>query len=101
MEGSGIAAVAGWLATSASVTSFVPQAWKIIKTRQTEDISVGMYSLTVFGFTMWAVYGALIGAWPLIATNVVCATLSAFILVMTVLPRRQREEVSDALDPDA
>lgn len=100
MQGPWIAEIFGWLATAASVTSFVPQAWKIIKTRQTKDISVGMYTLTVSGFLLWTIYGVLIGAWPLVVTNAICAGLSAFILMMTLLPRRDREAVADALDPE-
>lgn len=95
-----IATAVGWLATAASVTSFVPQAWKIIKTGETEDISVGMYCLTVAGFMLWAGYGALLGAWPLLATNTICATLSAFILFMTVAPRARTKRIAAALDPD-
>ena len=100
MEGSGIAVIVGWLATATSVTSFVPQAWKVIRTRETADISVGMYALTVTGFLLWTAYGVLLGAWPLIATNSLCAALSAFILMMALLPRRERESVADALDPE-
>ena len=100
MEGSGLAPVLGWMATAASVTSFMPQAWKIIRTRQTEDISVGMYLLTVSGFLLWTGYGVALGAWPLIVTNAICASLSAFILVMTLLPPRERDAVADTLDPE-
>jgi MtN3 and saliva related transmembrane protein len=100
MEGTGFTLVAGWAATAASVSSFVPKAWKVIRTRETADISVGMYALTVTGFLLWTTYGALLGAWPLIVTNSICASLSAFILMMTLLPRRERESVADALDPE-
>tara|TARA_R110002110_G_scaffold242182_1_gene458498 strand:- start:1520 stop:1819 length:300 start_codon:yes stop_codon:yes gene_type:complete len=89
----------GWLATTASVVSFVPQAWKIIRTRETEDISAAMYCLTVAGFGLWTAYGVLLGAWPLVATNAVCATLSAFILAMTVLPSDRTEKIASKLDP--
>lgn len=88
----------GWLATGASTASFTPQAWKIIRTRRTEDISARMYVLTVAGFSLWTTYGVLLGAWPLIATNAICLSLSAFILLMKLLPKRKREAVADALD---
>ncbi len=100
MDGSGLTPVLGWMATAASVTSFVPQAWKIIRTRETEDISVGMYLLTVSGFLLWTGYGISMGAWPLVVTNAICAGLSAFILAMTVMPRRQRNAVAETLDPE-
>jgi len=95
------ATVFGWLATLASTISFVPQAWKIIKTRETKDISRGMYMITVAGFACWAIYGALLGQWPIIVTNSICLALSAFILVMKLLPQREKEAVAEALDPEA
>jgi MtN3 and saliva related transmembrane protein len=88
-------------ATIASTVSFVPQAWKIIKSRRTHDISAGMYAVTVTGFALWTAYGILLEQWPLIVTNTICLLLSAFILTMKLLPRAQKEAVADALDPDA
>lgn len=91
----------GWLATACSTVSFAPQAWKIIRTRETEDISVWMYIVTVAGFACWTTYGILLMKWPLIVTNSVCLSLSSFILVMKLLPQREKDEVADALDPSA
>jgi MtN3 and saliva related transmembrane protein len=93
--------IIGSLAAIASMVSFAPQAWKIIKSRHTADISLGMYAITVCGFALWTIYGVLLGQWPLIVTNSICFLLSGFILVMKVLPRRQRNKVADALDPSA
>jgi MtN3 and saliva related transmembrane protein len=95
------ATVIGGFATVASTVSFVPQAWKIIKFRRTHDISTGMYAVTVTGFALWTAYGVLLASWPLIVTNTLCLLLSAFILTMKLLPRRQKEAVADALDPKA
>lgn len=89
----------GACAAAASTISFTPQAWKIIRSRRTEDISAGMYVLTVAGFALWTCYGVLLQKWPLIVTNTVCLGLSAFILTMKLLPRRQKNKVADALDP--
>jgi len=91
--------VIGGLAAAASTSSFAPQAWKIIKTRETKGISVGMYGITVVGFALWFAYGLLLGQWPLIFTNSVCLLLSAFILAMKILSPRTRDAVADALDP--
>ena len=93
------ASIVGTLATICSTTSFVPQAWKVIRTRDTSAISKRMYAITVTGFSLWLAYGLLLGQWPLIVTNGVCLALSAFILVMKVLPRPHKEAVADALDP--
>jgi MtN3 and saliva related transmembrane protein len=96
-----LATAIGFLATAASTASFTPQAWKIIKSRRTADLSTGMYSVTVTGFALWTAYGILLRQWPLILTNSVCLLLSTFILLMKVLPRRQKNIVADALDPDS
>jgi MtN3 and saliva related transmembrane protein len=96
-----LATLVGAAATIASVTSFAPQAWRIIKTRDTEAISAPTYALTVAGFLLWLAYGAMLGQWPLMVTNAICCALSAFILVMKLLPRRSREAVADAVDPKA
>jgi len=73
--------------------------WKIIKTRETKDISGAMYLLTVTGFALWFAYGLLLGQWPLIVANGICFVLSAFILLLKVLPVQAKHVVSDALDP--
>lgn len=90
----------GAFAACASTLSFTPQAWKIIKSRETHDLSTGMYVLTVSGFALWAVYGILLGKWPLIVTNAICFALAAFILLMKLLPSRDKERVADLLDPE-
>ena len=101
MTAADLAPVFGWLATAASATSFTPQAWKIVRSRRTADISAAMYAVTVTGFALWTTYGALLGQWPLIMTNAFCLLLSGFILVMKLLPQRDKETVADALDPTA
>lgn len=87
----------GYLAAIASMASFIPQAWKIIRSRQTKDISVGMYLLTVSAFALWLAYGIALRQWPLVVSNGLCFALSAFILAMTLLPQRQKDKVADAV----
>jgi MtN3 and saliva related transmembrane protein len=96
-----IVTIVGVIAAFCSMASFVPQAWKIIRTRETKDISAGMFSLTVSAFAFWCLYGGLQLEWPLIVSNGVCLALAAFILVMTLLPRRKKEAVADAIESSA
>jgi MtN3 and saliva related transmembrane protein len=91
----------GYAAALCSTASFTPQAWKIIKSRNTADLSAGMYALTVCGFALWLAFGVLQGQWPLIIANFICLVLSGFILLMKLLSRRQKDAVADMLDPDA
>lgn len=91
--------IIGSLAALCSTTSFAPQAWRIIKTRDTSAISSRMYMITVVGFALWLAYGLLKSEWPLIVTNSICLGLSAFILTMKLLPQAKRDAVADTLDP--
>jgi MtN3 and saliva related transmembrane protein len=91
--------VVGIVASLASMISFGPQAWRIIKTRKTEDLATPAYTLTVIGFAAWTVYGVLLGEWPLIVTNSVCLVLSSFILTMKLVSRSRRDAIADKLDP--
>jgi MtN3 and saliva related transmembrane protein len=92
------AIVVGGIAAVLSTVSFVPQATKIIRSRDTSGISTGTYLVTVAGFTLWTAYGAIQTAWPLIASNSICLILSAFILTMKLLPQREKEKVADVVD---
>ena len=94
-----ITTIIGALAAVASTTSFVPQAVKIIRTRDTDSISTGMYSVTVAGFILWTSYGVLLGAWPLYVSNGLSLLLSAFILTMKLLPPSSKEKVAAAVEP--
>jgi MtN3 and saliva related transmembrane protein len=91
--------IVGSVAAILSTISFMPQAIKVIRTRDTSSISTGMYSVTVLGFVLWTAYGLLQMAWPIIASNSICLILSAFILVMKLLPRAEKEKVADAIQP--
>ena len=89
----------GVAASIASVSSFAPQAWKVIRTRDTGSISAAMYWLTITGFGLWFAFGILLGQWPLIVTNGICFALSTFILVMKLLPPSGKQAVATAIDP--
>ena len=92
--------IVGMLAAVVSTVSFAPQAWHIVKTRDTSSISLSSAGLTVLGFTLWLSYGFLMSAWPLVVSNAICLIFSAFILVMKILPQDQKEAVSEIVDPN-
>ena len=47
----------GYIAAIFTTISFLPQAIKIIKNRDTNAISVLMYSAFTFGVFLWIIYG--------------------------------------------
>ena len=89
----------GAAAAICSTASFAPQAWKIIRSRDTSSISGKMYALTVAAFLLWLCYGWLRSDWALILPNAICLVLASFILAMKQLPQRKKEAVADTLDP--
>lgn len=64
-----------------TITSFVPQIIKIIRERDASSVSLRMYALTVSAFSLWTIYGVMLGAWPLVAANSVSLALAATALV--------------------
>ena len=71
---------AGYLAATMTTLSFVPQAVKTIRSRDTRGLSLGMYVVFTFGVAMWLVYGIALHSVPMILANVVTFLLSATIL---------------------
>lgn len=72
-----IGAIAAFLTTF----SFVPQVIKVLKTKDTSAISLGMYSMSVLGIFLWMVHGIRIGDLALTCANAVTFILAATILV--------------------
>lgn len=72
-----LGAVAGFLTT----VSFLPQVVRAWRTRQTRDLSLGMFLLLAAGTTLWLAYGVLQRDWPIVATNTVTTLLVLSIIV--------------------
>jgi MtN3 and saliva related transmembrane protein len=70
----------GYLAASLTTSSFLPQAIKTIKTRDTESLSLGMYTLFTLGVLLWLIYGLYIANKAIIIANAVTFMLAAMIL---------------------
>ena len=72
----------GALAATLTTVSFLPQAVRVIRTRDTKAISLTMYALFTAGVALWGVYGLLIASRPMIVSNAVTFTLAGIILVL-------------------
>ena len=73
--------VIGTGAALCTITSFVPLIIKIIRERDASSVSLRMYALTVSAFSLWTIYGVMLGAWPLVAANSVSLTLAVTALI--------------------
>lgn len=72
--------IIGYFAAFITTIAFVPQVWKVWKTKSVKDISLSMYSLFFVGIMLWLAYGICLGNWPIIFANAVTGTLAAIVL---------------------
>jgi MtN3 and saliva related transmembrane protein len=83
MEITGVSII-GYVAGTCTTLAFLPQVIRTWTTRSTEDISLGMFSLMVFGIALWLFYGVVTDDWPLIIADGFSLFLAAMILLMKV-----------------
>ncbi len=75
----------GAIAATLTTLSFVPQAVKTIRSRDTRGISLWMYIAFTIGVAFWFGYGLLLHSWPMIVSNAI-----TFVLAMTILTLKVR-----------
>lgn len=74
----------GFVAAALTTFSFIPQAIRTIRTKETHAISLGMYVMFTVGIAFWLVYGLVLMSWPMILSNIVTLALSATILALKI-----------------
>lgn len=80
----------GYLAAFCTTVAFVPQAWKVYRTKQTNDLSLGMFALFTTGVALWLAYGVLIASAPIYIANTFTLLLAGYILVMKLTENARR-----------
>ena len=71
----------GSIAAILTTFAFLPQVVRVVKTKDTESIALGMYVMQVIGIALWLAHGLNIGDLPLILANSVSFLLSGIILI--------------------
>ena len=59
----------GYFAGILTVSSFLPQVVRTLRTRKVGDLSLGMFALFATASSLWIVYGIITSDWPVILTN--------------------------------
>jgi MtN3 and saliva related transmembrane protein len=49
--------------------SGIPQIYRIIKRKSSEDVSVAMMAIVLLGVTVWFIYGIIFNTYPIIIAN--------------------------------
>jgi MtN3 and saliva related transmembrane protein len=74
--------VIGIIAGIFTAASLLPQLIKIIREKQVEDLSAGMFITLMVGLALWIAYGFLRSDLPIIATNCFSFLLNISILIL-------------------
>jgi MtN3 and saliva related transmembrane protein len=74
--------ILGLLAGMIGSTSNVPQVLKIVKTRETSDISLPFYVAFVTGIALWLIHGIMLADIPIIAANSITLLTSGTVLIL-------------------
>jgi MtN3 and saliva related transmembrane protein len=82
----------GYIAAVLTTASFLPQAILTIKTRDTQSLSLSMYSLFTAGVLCWLIYGILIGDNAIIFANAITFLLAASILSVKIYNSMRRKD---------
>ncbi len=79
--------ILGFCGATLTTGSFLPQAYKVIRTHETEAISLWMYILFTVGVAFWFAFGVLLNSWPVILSNAI-----TFVLTLTILIIKLRQK---------
>ena len=74
----------GLIAAISTSISFLPQAIKVIRSQNTDAISLSMYCLFVFGVSLWLLYGYLLDDLPMLLANSITLLFAAIILSIKI-----------------
>lgn len=81
IEPNDVAAIAAFF----TMISYVPQAVKTIKTKDTKAISFWMYLLSIVGVIFWLIFGIMIDSVPIIFKNIAVIILGGTVLWIKVM----------------
>lgn len=79
--------VIGSLAATMTTVAFLPQAIKVVQTRETKSISLWMYVIFSVGVALWLVYGLFKSDLPIILANSVTLIFALVILYFKLVEK--------------
>ena len=74
----------GFVAATLTTASFLPQAFKTIRTKNTSGISLFMYTLFATGTLFWLLFGIFSNNIPVILANAITLVFAVIILIFKV-----------------
>lgn len=90
--------ILGLAAALMTTVSNIPQAYKIIKTRETKGISVWSNLVLLIGLLIWVVYGFMRDDWPIIIANCISAVITAIVIFLKLIPKRKLQNLHQKIN---
>ena len=75
----------GFIAACLTTFGFIPQVVIVVKSKDTESISLVMYVMSVTGMSLWLIHGIYQGDVALIIANSVSVSLAGIILAYKLI----------------
>jgi len=87
--------IIGLSAALMTTISNIPQAYKIIKTKETKAVSAWSNIVLFTGLAVWVVYGFLREDWPIIISNLISATITAIVIFLKLTSKKVIEVIHE------
>jgi MtN3 and saliva related transmembrane protein len=76
--------IVGLIAATLTTAAFVPQVYKVFKSKSTADISLTMYMVLFIGLMLWLLYGVQKESLPIILANTITGLLVAAVIILKI-----------------
>ena len=76
--------ILGFLAAILTTSAYLPQVYKIWKTKNTESVSLTMYLVMFLGVFLWLIYSLFIKSFSLIVANTLTLLIILIILYFKI-----------------
>lgn len=86
--------IMGFAAAALTTSSFVPQAIKTIRTKDTRSISFFMYLLFSAGTLLWLLFGIFSDNLPIIIANAITLVFAVIILSYKIIHLNRKNNIS-------
>lgn len=81
--------IAGHTGAFLSSVTFIPQVYRVWKTKSANDLSMTMMLIVVSSTIIWLVYGIALDLWPVIVANSIICVLSLMLVYFKIAYRRR------------
>lgn len=68
--------------------AMLPQLIKVLREKNTEDLSLGMLIFLVTGLSLWIWYGILKTEWPIILSNAFAVFVNISLIICLIIYRK-------------